>query len=254
MFAGGEFCRHALAQGLCTIAGCPFSHDTSSKPTQPPAVEIGPHIMAKQRQACSTKKQHDPTFGQISQYKKTIERPEMGIILVPVASAAETKVNLSQVQPASARLEETDDSTGDSNLSSTAVHSLPRHGFESSAGIGLHPDTYNEIAKWLVESPTELHSWVAAEAEMSQTLPDAFREVWSQYEHREQAFSDIPVPGTLASGAAGPMSDTADAALEVESIQARLRRRMRHSMHVMMQEANPDSYYKDVVHPDSNGI
>ena len=36
--------------------------------------------------------------------------------------------------------------------------------------------------------------------------------------------------------------------LDVEALHARLRRRMRHSMHVLMQQHNPDSYYKDVVH------
>ena len=41
---------------------------------------------------------------------------------------------------------------------------------------------------------------------------------------------------------------TLEGALDVETLHARLRRRMRHSMHVLMQERNPDSYYSEVVH------
>ena len=37
----------------------------------------------------------------------------------------------------------------------------------------------------------------------------------------------------------------------VETLHARLRRRMRHSMHLIMQDANPDSYYQHVQHPES---
>ena len=51
--------------------------------------------------------------------------------------------------------------------------------------------------------------------------------------------------GDVAQGGAGL---TLEGALDVETLHARLRRRMRHSMHVLMQQRNPDSYYSEVVH------
>ena len=77
----------------------------------------------------------------------------------------------------------------------------------------------------------------------TQALPEVFREVWRQYERKEHALAD----GSAAADGGGGDDDS----LDMDTLQARLRRRMRHSMHVMMQQANPDSYYAtNVVHPD----
>ena len=57
-----------------------------------------------------------------------------------------------------------------------------RHGFVSSEGVALHPDTYHALALALATAPEQLHAWVAAQAEREQTLPEAFVEVWRQYE------------------------------------------------------------------------
>jgi hypothetical protein len=174
--------------------------------------------------------------------------------------------------------------------------------------VALHPDTYHALALALATAPEQLHAWVAAQAEREQTLPEAFVEVWRQYERKEQALTSALTEGGVGVGAgsgsssvtireaireaitngvgagsgsgAGGGADgreggevaaggekSAEAAggpygggaqaddvdlLDVETLQARLRRRMRHSMHVMMQQANPDSYYAtNVVHPDN---
>jgi hypothetical protein len=176
--------------------------------------------------------------------------------------------------------------------------------------VALHPDTYHALALALATAPEQLHAWVAAQAEREQTLPEAFIEVWRQYERKEQALTSALTAGGVGVGAgsgsssvtireaireaitngvgagsgsgagggadgreggtggvAGGGEKSAEAAggpdgggaqaddvdlLDVETLQARLRRRMRHSMHVMMQQANPDSYYAtNVVHPDN---
>ena len=45
------------------------------------------------------------------------------------------------------------------------------------------------------------------------------------------------------------LHDDAEAAeAELEAAHARLRRHVRHSMHVILQENNPESYYRDVTH------
>ena len=35
---------------------------------------------------------------------------------------------------------------------------------------------------------------------------------------------------------------------ELEAMHARLRREIRHGLHLMVQESNPDSYYRDIEH------
>ena len=99
------------------------------------------------------------------------------------------------------------------------------------------------------------------ESERAHKLPDAFRVVWEQYERRGAQMelldaADPGDPGEAAAmapaaaretGAKG-VDDDLDGILDIDTLHARLRRRMRHSMHVMMQEHNPESYYKDVTH------
>ena len=93
-------------------------------------------------------------------------------------------------------------------------------------------------------------------------LPDAFREVWDIYEKRGAEMEVIDASPLSANvgdgdgvgdGGAGDGAAAGDlggdgAPLDVNTLQARLRRRMRHSMHVLMQERNPNSYYRDIVH------
>ena len=65
----------------------------------------------------------------------------------------------------------------------------------------------------------------------------------SELLERADADSTTRAPDGEADGEADEMG-----ALDVEALGARLRRRMRHSMHLMMQEANPESYYSTVRH------
>ena len=51
-----------------------------------------------------------------------------------------------------------------------------------------------------------------------------------------------------AQASSGNHGKPAPSEAELESMHARLRRELRHGMHLHMQESNPDSYYKDVEH------
>ena len=183
---GGELCRYALAGAPCTVAGCPFSHErrveherapaTLAKPPPPP-----PPPPPKKR------KPRDPTFGQISQYKKGGERPEAGVILVPVASAAAARVSLSgltSTSPASASAAASISASAAASSATTAASAtsfatassaaaspapdepaMPsRPGFASSSALQLHPETQHMLAHALGTAPKPLHEWVAAEA------------------------------------------------------------------------------------------
>ena len=285
---GGERCRHAVAGEPCAIPGCPFVHErgvggvasggdghrgsprllvqlslrVGSQRPQPHDTG-GPWVCAALRArgvpslACAPAgaaaptaaavvtapppKQRDLTYGQISQYKKGEARPEAGIILVPIESAEAAQVSLSGLMPAtpgqpSAAAGAAAVRGRRDDAPSGEAAAAARPGFESSTGIALHPDTCNQLAGALATAPERLHEWVAAEAARAQPLPDAFREVWDQYERQAAG-----VRGAEAAGE--PLED-------VEALHARLRRRLRHSMHIMVQQANPESYYKDVVHPE----
>ena len=48
--------------------------------------------------------------------------------------------------------------------------------------------------------------------------------------------------------AVGVAGGEAPSEAELEGMHARLRREIRHGLHLMVQESNPDSYYKDVEH------
>ena len=52
----------------------------------------------------------------------------------------------------------------------------------------------------------------------------------------------------VAREAAGVAGGEAPSEAELEGMHARLRREIRHGLHLMVQESNPDSYYKDVEH------
>ena len=94
----------------------------------------------------------------------------------------------------------------------------------------------------------ELHAWVAAECERTQRLPEAFKEVWARLEAGDELLA--------AAGGdenerveQGPASEFAErGAMGENELHARLRRQIRHSMHVMMQQANPGSYYAEIEH------
>ena len=154
----------------------------------------------------------------------------------------------------------------------SAAASAARPGYEGKSACSLHADTVHWLARALSDAQgvSALHVWVAGESERTHRLPEAFREVWELYErsgaqmrrldaHGPQAGGQTPgldappeaeggVPGGVADGGGGEGGVGPEEALDVETLHARLRRRMRHSMHVLMQERNPDSYYREVTH------
>ena len=89
----------------------------------------------------------------------------------------------------------------------------------------------------MVQECAALHAWVVAECERTQRLPEAFKEVWSRVEAGDERLA-----------AAGDASDVVGEARGEDELHARLRRQIRHSMHVMMQQANPSSYYAEIEH------
>jgi hypothetical protein len=271
---GGELCRHSATGATCENPACPFVHralraqikcaaeiSTSdvascsvrlhfSASSQRHHHRVSSAAAAKQARAAAAAvpppaRQRDMTFGQISQYKKDTERPRAGIILVPIESAAAASVSFGPKRQGGAR------ATGAAVRRGTAAATVgtttlrQRPGFESSKALALHYETVDCLTSALATCPDALHEWVAAESEHASQLPEVFREVWQQYEKRDRERS---AAGTGKDPVASAAED--ESVLDVETLHARLRRRMRHSMHVMMQEHNPDSYYRDVVHPE----
>lgn len=161
--------------------------------------------------------------------------PPAGLILVPIKTAANAEVRFCGRAP---------DSLSAPCVQGQQPAAPPREcerraGYVSSAGWTLHDQTYAELAWCAVNSEQALHEWVAAECDRTQRLPEAFKEVWARIKAGESWAGEEWLDNETASG---PGSSA-----QSEMI-ARLRRQVRHSMHVMMQEDNPDSYYSQVKH------
>ena len=155
-----------------------------------------------------------------------------GLILVPIESAASAEVMFGG-RGHSAPHDLATAQGGPVHDSAELGGVERRAGVASSAGWTLHDHTYADLASCTATEPRILHEWVAAECERTQQLPEAFREVWSRIEAGEHSLQEDP----NGSGELG-----------VSELHARLRRQVRHSMHVMMQQDNPGSYYADVEH------
>lgn len=273
---GGELCRHTLGGVPCTRVVCPFVHPPGMRTPAPTATAVSSpaaEVPSTAPLAAATK-HRDPTYGQISQYRKDAVRPEAGVIVIPLEAAAAAAVSFTPLTaPGGAP-----GGVAGGVMEAVGAHAvgnqpaeMPRVGFSSKSVLGLHPETIHSIADALSQPDggRALHEWVAAESAATHKLPDAFAEVWQLYEQRgaqfERALGEAPAhtpppldasaetrvaaegPSTIADGDAAPMAEDL-ATLDVEALHARLRRMMRHSMHVMIQEANPESYYKDVMH------
>lgn len=202
------------------------------------------------------------TFGVVSQYKK-IARPEAGVLFIPVDVAASAGVSFS---PPTSMIKATSPAV---DLESSAHGRL---GFETKAGlVTLHHETYDEIAmvrapaavhslvrgmhshsvavspQALAKDAPEVHEWIASECERMQQLPDAFREVWERVEAGDELLAATTNTESLSGHQGSLPIPLREDEGEME-LHARLRRQIRHSMHVMMQQANPGSYYADIEH------
>ena len=96
-------------------------------------------------------------------------------------------------------------------------------------------------------------------------MPQAYRHAFEQMGRvqAEMAGQAAPTTGSLSGAAAagdgrggGRGGAVAGAGAEggglseaeLEAMHARLRREIRHGLHLMVQESNPDSYYRDIEH------
>ena len=250
---GGEMCRHAVGGTLCTRDGCPFVHINANKSAAgelSSAASDAPPTPAIARTPPTAPKHPDPTYGQVSQYRKDTIRPEAGVILIPLDAAKAAAVSFKPLSAAPAAPPPVQPSSKAEASAEGVPIDYARPGFESSSSVGLHPETVHSLAEALsTDGGKALHEWVAAESARVHKLPEAFAEAWAMYERRSElleradADSTTRAPDGEADGEADEMG-----ALDVEALGARLRRRMRHSMHLMMQEANPESYYSTVRH------
>ena len=86
-------------------------------------------------------------------------------------------------------------------------------------------------------------------------MPAAYRPAFErmglvQAEMHAEMQAEVPkgVPKGVTCQAAAVAGGEATSEAELEGMHARLRREIRHGLHLMVQESNPDSYYKDVEH------
>ena len=174
------------------------------------------------------------------------DRLAYGIILVPVATAAAAAVSFNQAgRPQQQQQTE---------LGGAVLASAGRTAFESGSSTctALHYETVRGLAEAFSSDPRSLHTWVGAESDRTHELPDAFREVWAQHERdgrkkEQQLLRTVMGKGEEVSAAAARSNDC-EGTLDSETLQARLRQRMRHAMHDTLYEGRPESYY--VEHPD----
>ena len=163
-------------------------------------------------------------------------RPSHGVILIPVASAQSAAVSFDATankhhgQPLTHKQE--------ADASAVDVESGPatrRPGFHSSAGLALHYETVRELAEVLASDAVSCHTWVAEESDRTHQLPDAFREVWAAHE----PVDDARVLVTREEMATGS-EERGNGKLDAETLQARLRQRMRRTLHDVMQRNDGD--------------
>jgi hypothetical protein len=133
-----------------------------------------------------------------------------------------------------------------------------RRGWAKNGSFVLHWETYAEIATWLSSRPAELHAWVASECERCRLVPQPYAEAWDLVLQREAElggalaaaggeWSDLSGHEPSAQ-AGGEQAQATGSDAELATQHARLRRRIRHAMHLMMQQSNPHTYYAGVRH------
>jgi hypothetical protein len=142
-----------------------------------------------------------------------------------------------------------------------------RRGVVRSGRVALHSETCCEIAAAFAtcDAAAATHAWVAAQsaAAAAAAVPAAYRPAFErmglvQAEMHAEMQAEVPkgmqvevpkgVPKGVTCQAAAVAGGEAPSEAELEGMHARLRREIRHGLHLMVQESNPDSYYKDVEH------
>ena len=207
------------------------------------------------------------TFGDVARYECSVrERPVSGYVLIDVEEAAALKVGLlpATPAPASAASAAAACATWESE---EAVEAEVRRGWAKGGSLVLHYETYREIAHSLSSRPAQLHAWVSSECERTLLVPRPYAEAWELVLARELELGGaLAAAGDSACGEASPGDGGAQgggggggggggcgagARLDASILateHARLRRQIRHAMHLMMQQSNPQSYYAGVKH------
>ena len=201
-------------------------------------------------------KSRDLDTGESQRWRADGDWPGHGIILIPIESAAAAEVSFkpsSVQQPQQHQQGREDQQAADSNaappLGATHSEQTACVAFESSSGCALHYETVQGLAEALSSDPRRLHDWVSAESDRSHPLPDAFCEIWARgKQHAEQPEQQPPQYVHIEDGnnEASEAAQAHHGELDAVALQARLRQRMRSAMQVTLQQAKPESYYKDV--------
>lgn len=160
-------------------------------------------------------------FGDVSVYRRQ-PRPPSGVLFVPVASALAARVSLGRGQGSGSG------EAVDGAAASAQDGRSTRPASQSSTGTALHNDTYNFLARTLggsMEERRALHQWVASQQRTPQAS-SLYVEAWRR----------------ICEGDAQGLGP------EAEQQAARLKREIRHAQHLMLQDSNPDSYYRNVEH------
>lgn len=98
-------------------------------------------------------------------------------------------------------------------------------------------------------SNAHFHASVASECERIHKVPEVFREVWMRVAAGDELLASAGLETDESYQAeADLLSDNQLRGLGENELHARLRRQIRHSMHVMMQQANPGTYYSEIEH------
>jgi len=228
---------------------------------------------------------HDErTFGDVARYESSVrKRPPSGYVLLDVEVAAAIDARLrediaspSAVSAMSSSVADVHEAPVGDGLAAPSHGmatrqaerlgpNLERRGWAKDGTFVMHHETYREIALRLSSNPSDVHEWVAAECERTKLVPPPYAEAWETVLKREAEIGDAlaaagtgAVDAAVAEGAgalsgasddsppAGASMTSSDAALAGEH--ARLRRQIRHAMHLMMQQSNPHTYYAGVKH------
>lgn len=261
----GALCRHALAGEPCRFEDCPYEHGPAAatrerraphrcQPAQPRAQAAA---AAAAPAADGSGGFNRPDRG-VSVYavRAAAARPAAGLLYVPLARAercARSVRFIGSAAHAAAR-----------PPAASAGAPAGREPFDHGAHCyALCDETYEALALGLAFWPRALHLRVLESCRglLGAHVPRAFARAWAEAVALDRAAlaggcADTAAPVTPPDGehrdatAVEPLADCGGArdSETLSRAHAHLRREIRHGMHLMMQEANPQTYYAHVEH------
>jgi len=188
------------------------------------------------------------------------ERPAAGQLFVPLAVAERCARSLRFIgeqrqQPAHGVGAPSTDMIVEGSRQQTgdAGAAAGRRGFDHGPRTyDLHDETTDAIAVGLATQPGAVHAYVLGRCRglAAGRVPAAFARAWGEATALDR--SALSPPSALLSDAAVSSNDGteehASHAGAASRAHAHLRREIRHGLHLMMQESNPNSYYAQVEH------